>query len=84
MVPFRSAIMTISSPDEYWDKLSPFITSIALQCYRNNYAWTPARDNNVDDISRKMKLVNELKEYGHGLVNDHVKDGVPDSDLLMR
>jgi len=81
MVPFRSAIITLASgaPDD-WPKLAPFVFALGLQCYRNNYAWS------VDEEARNkvVKLLEELKDYKEGLVDTHVKDGVPDDDVIMR
>lgn len=80
MTPFRSAAITISSPDGVWNKLAPFLYALALQCYRNNYAWK----TELDDNSKLIKAVDELIDYKERLVTEHVKDGVPDGDLLMR
>lgn len=59
LYPFRTAFLSLDSPDSRFTKIEPLIYAMALQCIKNNYSWAVG-DEEMDKVSAIVVDVKEM------------------------
>jgi len=62
LTPFRTAMASVEDDDEFFDVVSELLYAMALQCYRNNYAWNVTPEDSAFLKNHRSAALSILKE----------------------